>query len=144
MTCRRSRVHVSGVWDKYLDHKREVIIANLEDTKDVGANILNHVRIKGNHCRLHLIMEILISIIEIHMSVYIIIHTRGLGYVHRAVREAGVCRGHKCSRAVTLSHDAGEIQVYRPRWRLGMFLICITWPKHTFQKSPYSVFWHSG
>ena len=36
----------------------------------MGANILNYVRIKGNHCRLHLIMEILISIIEIHTSVY--------------------------------------------------------------------------
>ena len=34
-------------------------------------NLLNYVRIKGSHCRLHLIMEILISIIEIHTSVYI-------------------------------------------------------------------------
>ena len=37
----------------------------------MGANILNYVKIKGCHCRLHLIMEILISIIEIHTSVYI-------------------------------------------------------------------------
>ena len=37
----------------------------------MGANILNYMRIKGNHCGLHLIMEIMISIIEIHTSVYI-------------------------------------------------------------------------
>ena len=43
-----------------------------------------------------------------------------------------------CAQAVK------EIQVYGPRWRLGMFLIPITWPKHTFQPSPYSVSWHSG
>ena len=35
----------------------------------MGANTLNYVRIKGNH--LHLIMEIMISIIEIHTSIYI-------------------------------------------------------------------------
>ena len=37
----------------------------------MGSNILNYVRIKGIHCRLHLIMGILISIIDIHTSVYI-------------------------------------------------------------------------
>ena len=37
----------------------------------MGANIWNYVRIKGNHCRLDLIMEILISITEIRKSVYI-------------------------------------------------------------------------
>ena len=36
----------------------------------MGANILNYVRIKY-HCSLNLIVEILISIIEIHTSVYI-------------------------------------------------------------------------
>ena len=66
-------------------------------------NILNYVRIKGNHCRWHLIMEILISIIEIHMSVHLC-HNRGLGYV----KEAGVYGGHEGSRAATLSHDAGQ------------------------------------
>ena len=46
----------------------------------MGANILIYVRIKGNHCRLHLVMDILISIIEIHTSVYIY-----------AIPEAGIC-----------------------------------------------------
>ena len=49
-------------------------------------------------------MNTLISVTEIHMSVYIC-HTRGLECV-LAIKEAGVYRGHEGSTAVTLSHDA--------------------------------------
>ena len=107
----------------------------------MGTNILNYVRIKGSHCRLNLIMEILISIIEIHTSVCIY-----------AIPEAwdmrtgnGVYGGHEESRAVTRSHDAGHrFKATGQGGGLVCFLISIAWPKHTSQPSSCSVFWHSG
>ena len=58
------------------------------------------VRIKFTHCRLHFVMEILISFVEAHISVHIY-----------AIPEAwdmsiGSERGHEGSRA--LSDDAGR------------------------------------
>ena len=89
-----------------------------QDIWDVGANILNYVRRKGNHCKVHLIMHILISIIEIQMSVcniyilyYIILYIYAIPETWDMCignEKAGVYRGHKGSPPATLSHDAGQ------------------------------------
>ena len=52
-------------------------------------------------------MEILISIIDIHTSVYIYAIPEAYDMTWE-VKEAGVDEGHEGSPAVTLSHDAGQ------------------------------------